>query len=64
MGYALLANNVYYDTLGIVRQNATPMSVLSAALTKDFAFGPVHLDNRALLQFSSNQMCCRFPPWP
>ena len=30
------------------------MSVLSAALTKDFAFGPVHLDNSALLQFSSN----------
>ena len=54
VGYALLANNVYYDTLAIARQNSTPMSVLSAALTKDFAFGPVHLDNTALLQFSSN----------
>ncbi len=54
VGYALLANNVYYDTLAVARQNTTPMSVLSATLTKDFAFGPVHLDNSALLQFSSN----------
>lgn len=54
VGYALLANNVYYDTLSIARQNTTPMSILSAGLTKDFAFGPVHLDNSALLQLSSN----------
>ena len=52
-GYALLTNNVYYDTLAIVRQNPDPMSVLSIALTKDFAFGPVHLDNSALFQLSS-----------
>lgn len=54
VGYALLANNVYYDTLSVARQNTTPMSILSAGLTKDFAFGPVHLDNSALLQLSSN----------
>ena len=54
-GYALLANNIYYDTLGIVRQNTVPMSVLTAALTKNFKFGPVHLDNQALFQLSSNQ---------
>ncbi len=54
-GYALLAGNVYYDTLGIVRQNADPMSVITAGLTKNFVFGPVHLENSALLQFSSNQ---------
>ncbi len=55
VGYALLANNIYYDTLGIVRQNTVPMSVLSASLRKDFVFGPVHLENSALLQVSSNQ---------
>lgn len=54
VGYALLANNIYYDTLGIVRQNAVPMSVLSASLRKDFVFGPVHLENSALFQVSSN----------
>ena len=61
VGYALLANNVYYDTLAVARQNTTPMSVLSAALTKDFAFGPVHLDNSALLQISSNQEVLPLP---
>ena len=54
-GYALLANNIYYDTLGIARQNLVPMSVLTAGLTKNFAFGPVHLDNQVLFQLSSNQ---------
>ena len=55
VGYALLANTVYYDTLGVVRQHTDPMSVLSAALTKDFVLGPVHLENSALFQLSSNQ---------
>lgn len=54
-GYALLANNIYYDTLGIVRQNDAAMSVLSASLRKEFVLGPLHLDNKALLQISSNQ---------
>lgn len=54
-GYALLANNIYYDTLGIVRQNTTPMSILSANLRKEFVAGILHLDNRVLFQISSNQ---------
>jgi hypothetical protein len=54
VGYALLGNNLYYDTAGIIRQNETPMSVLSASLRKEFVLGPVHLDHRALLQVSSN----------
>ncbi len=53
-GYALLANNIYYDTLGIVQQNAVPMSILSASLHKEFVAGPVHFDNRILAQYSSN----------
>ena len=53
-GYALLANNIYYDTLGVVRQNATPMSILSADLHKEFVLGALHLDNRILFQYSSN----------
>jgi len=55
-GYALLANNIFYDSLGIVRQNTTPMSVLSADLEKNFTVGNfLHLDHRALFQLSSNQ---------
>ena len=54
VGYALLGNNIYYDTQGIIRQNGPAMSVLSATLRKEFKLGPVHLDHRALLQVSSN----------
>ena len=55
VGYALLANNIYYDTLGIVRQNTTPMSVIAASIRKDFVLGPMHFDNMVLLQYSSAQ---------
>ena len=54
-GYALLANNIYFDSLSVVRQNADPMSVLSASLSKNLAFGPLHFDNKVLFQVSSNQ---------
>ena len=54
-GYALLDNNIYYDTLGIVRQNTAPMSVMTAELRKDFKFGPVHLDHKAMFQLSSDE---------
>lgn len=54
VAYGLLGNNLYYDTKGIIRQNEGAMSVLSADLRKDFKIGPLHLDNKALLQFSSN----------
>ena len=61
VGYSLLANNIWYDSEGIVRQNQQAMSVLSASLRKEFVLGPLHLDNRALLQFSSNQEVLPLP---
>ena len=60
-GYALLAGNTYYDTLGIIRQNANAMSVLSASIRKEFVLGPVHLDNRVLVQYSSDQQVLPLP---
>lgn len=60
-GYALLDKNIYYDTLGIVRQNVTPMSVAKIGLMKNFQFGNVHLDNRALVQLSSDQEVMPLP---
>ena len=54
-GYGLLSNNIYYDTMGIARQNSSPMSVISANLHKDFTVWKFHFENRATLQFSSNQ---------
>ena len=53
--YALLSNNIYYDTEGIVRQNTDPMSVMTASLRKDFIVWKFHLDHQALFQLSSNK---------
>ena len=53
-GYALLANNIYYDSLGI-RQNKEAMSILTAALRKDFYLGVFRTENSALFQISSNE---------
>ena len=54
-GYALVAGHVYYDTLGIARQHAPALSIFSAGLTKNFTLGPLHLDNSALFQLSSDK---------
>lgn len=54
-GYALLKNNIYFDSTGI-KQNTSPMSVLSASMTKNFnIFNFLHLDNRILFQVSSDE---------
>ena len=53
--YALLSNNIYYDTEGIVRQNTDPMSVMTASIKKNFIVWKVHLDHQALFQLSSNK---------
>jgi uncharacterized membrane protein YgcG len=55
-GYALLDKNIYFDSTGVIRQNSTPMSVLSASLTKNFTlFNFIHLDNKILFQLSSDE---------
>ena len=54
-GYALLGNNIYYDTLGIARQNAKPMSVMTASLRKDFQVWKFHFDHRLSFQLSSDK---------
>ena len=60
-GYGLLSNNIYYDTDGIVQQNSSPMSVISASLRKDFKIWQFHFENRASLQFSSNSTVMPLP---
>lgn len=62
VGYALLVNNIYYDSLSVARQNGTAMSILSASLRKDFVIGNfLHLDNRILFQLSSNEIAMPLP---
>ncbi len=60
-GYSLLSGNIYYGTDGMPRQNGSAMSVISARLDKDFVLGPVHLDNSALVQFSSDESAMPLP---
>ena len=60
-GYALLSNNIYYDNMGIVRQNTAPMSVMTATLKKDFRIWKFHLDHQAMLQLSSNEEVMPLP---
>ncbi len=60
-GYALLANAVYYDTVGVVQQKPEAMSVLTAALRKDFSLGILKLENSALFQLSSDQEVVPLP---
>lgn len=55
VSYALLGNQTYFDPMGISRQHDGAMSVISAAIHKDFVLWKFHLDNKVLLQFSTNQ---------
>lgn len=54
--YSLLADNIWYDTLSVARQNSKAMSVIGVSLNKNFVIGKtLHLDNRVLLQYSSDK---------
>ncbi len=59
--YGLLSNNIYYDTLGVARQNTKPMSVMTASLRKDFQVWKLHFDNRVLFQLSSDSEVMPLP---
>lgn len=61
-GYTLLKNNIYYDSTGTVRQNASVMSILSLSLTKNITLANVfHLDNRLLFQLTSDDKVVPLP---
>lgn len=59
--YTQLFNNIYYDTQAVAQQNASPMSVAKLALDKNFRLWRFHLDNRALLQYSSDPSVVPLP---
>ena len=54
-GYSLTAGYNYYDTLGIARQHTPAISVFMAGISHHLALGPLHLENSALLQLSSDK---------
>lgn len=62
-GYTQLFNNIYYDTESIARQNEDAMSVFKLSLMKNFTLWKFHLDNQALLQYSTNQEVVPLPKY-
>ena len=61
VGYALVNNYLYNDTLGIARQNTGLINVMSAYLRKDFKIWWFHLDNQILFQYSSDKNTLPLP---
>ena len=59
--YALVANMIYYDSLSVVRQADRPVSILAVSADHKLKLGPVHWDNRALFQLSSNDTVAPLP---
>jgi hypothetical protein len=54
-GYSILTNGIYCDTLGIPQQSNEILNIMTVSVEKNFRLWKLHLDNRILLQFSSNQ---------
>jgi len=61
--YGLIGNSVYYDKYSVSRQHDGVVNVLSAYLRKEFVFAKniVHLDNKILGQWSSNNEVIPLP---
>jgi len=62
VGYALIGNSIFYDSLSVIRQCPDVVNVLSASLRKEFVIAKfLHLDHRLLFQLSSNQEVLPLP---
>ena len=61
VGYAMLKNNTYFDSLSIVRQNPEAMSILSAYVKKDIQLWKFHFENKVLFQVSSDEEVVPLP---
>ena len=51
----VVSNKIYYDATSRVAQHGDAISLTSVYARKDFRIGGLHLDHRALLQWSTNQ---------
>lgn len=55
LSYTLINELIYYDENGRPQQNGSPLSLLQLSLSRDFSFGPIQLNNRALLQLRDDE---------
>lgn len=61
VGYTMLGNALYYDNTSIARQSDHVVNILTASINKEFDFNWLHLDNRILVQYSSDQTVVPVP---
>lgn len=61
IGYSLLDKNIYFGPTGGVCQNDKPMHILSGYISKSIRVGVLHLDNRILLQTTSDENVIPLP---
>lgn len=61
MTQAVINDKIYFDNESLPAQYSGALSVTGAYLRKDFRIGGLHLNNRVLLQWSSNQQVAPMP---
>ncbi len=57
----VVTNKVYYDADSQIAQSSEAVTLSSIYARKDFSFGGLHLNNRALMQWSSNDVVVPLP---
>ena len=53
--YGMVDNKIYYGAKSLIEQASGSVNLTSVYARKDFRFGGFHLDNRVLLQWSTDQ---------
>jgi Putative porin len=56
VGYTLLNNYVYFDSLAFARQLTSPMSILQLIVKQDFTFRKVHFDSELAFQKATDKV--------
>lgn len=60
-GVENITNYIYFNEKSMPVQNSGSVQVLTGTLVKNFAFGPMHLDNEVTYQMSSDQKVMPLP---
>ena len=55
LAYTLINDLIYYDESGLPQQNRNALSLLQLSLARDFNFGALQLNNRAVVQLRDDE---------
>lgn len=62
-GVENISNHIYFNDKSLPEQASGSVQVLTGTLVKNFAFGPMHIDNEVTYQKSSDQKVMPLPDW-